>query len=417
MNLREARSQQTTTETTHYSEIEVSFVLPCLNENATLAACIKQAQAVINQLGVPGEIIVADNGSTDGSQAIAQQLGANVVDVPTRGYGAAVIEGCRAASGRFIVMSDSDSSYNLFESVTMLDKLREGVDVVVGTRLHGKILPGAMPWKNRYFGNPALTGALNLLFRSGLSDAHCGLRAFTHSAFEQMDLRCTGMEFASEMVVKATLLGLERVEVPVTYSPDGRNRSPHLRPWRDGWRHLRFLLLYSPSLVYIIPGLLALLVGIGLNSILNVIPETTYLTFGRLFFGTHWTVPATLSAAFGLQGVFLGIITVKYSVQRGLYPEPTWYSRISGILSLEWLLVFGLLLGLVGVVIEAGILAQWISSGFGELTEIRLALYGAMWILLGAESAFNSFVLGLLTHEVETLPSSRWNHGYQLERR
>jgi hypothetical protein len=222
-----------------------------------------------------------------------------------------------------------------------------------------------------------------------------------------MDLRCSGMEFASEMVVKATLLDLRREEVPVTYSPDGRSRAPHLRPWRDGWRHLRFLLLYSPSWIYIVPGLLALFLGIGFNTILNLIPETTYLTFGRLFFGTHWTVPATLAAAFGLQAVFLGVITLKYSVQRGLYPEPGWFSHISGAFSLEWLLVLGLLLGLVGMIMEAGILTQWIASGFGELTEFRLALYGSMWILLGAESAFNSFVLGLLTHEVETLPPPR----------
>jgi hypothetical protein len=287
----------------------------------------------------------------------------------------------------------------------MVEKVRQGYDLVVGTRLRGKILPGAMPWKNRYIGNPVLTGTLNFLFRSGLSDAHCGMRAFRREAFERMDLRCTGMEFASEMIVKATLLGMQRAEVPITYAPDGRNRPSHLRPWRDGWRHLRFLLLYSPSWLYMIPGILLFLLGISLNTFLNLIPESAYITLGSLFFGTHWTVPATLSAVFGLQVIFLGLISLLYSVQRGLYPQPAWFERFSKRISLELGLLVGVVLILAGSAVEGVILVKWIRSSFGALAEFRLAMFGLMWIMLGTECMLNSFVLGLLNQQVETIPA------------
>jgi glycosyltransferase involved in cell wall biosynthesis len=231
--------------TAAFNEVDVSIVLPCLNESATLERCIRQAQSVISSLGIPGEIIIADNGSVDGSCQIAARLGARLVEVAQHGYGAALIGGCRAASGRLIVMADSDASYDLLESIPMIHLLDQGADLVVGSRFKGRIFPGAMPWKNRYFGNPFLTGLLNLLFRSGLSDTQCGIRAFTRQAFDRMALHSPGMEFASEMIVKATRLGMKRQEVPVTYYPDGRNRAPHLHPWRDGWRHLRLLVRYS----------------------------------------------------------------------------------------------------------------------------------------------------------------------------
>ena len=393
---------------TGFDVVEVSYVLPCLNESATLAECILQASQAIAALGVPGEIIVADNGSSDNSKEIACSMGARVVDVPVRGYGAAVIYGCREAAGRYIVMADSDASYNLVESVPMVNALCQGADLVMGSRLKGDIQPGAMPWKNRYIGNPALTGLLNFLFHSGLSDAHCGMRAFTQTAFEKMDLRCTGMEFASEMVVKASLLNLNRTEIPITYLPDRSGRTSHLRPWRDGWRHLRFLLLYSPRWVFLIPGLIFLIFGLSLNTFLALTPETTPLTLGRFFFSTHWTVPATLAATLGLQALYLGMITVKYSLQQGLYPSAGWFSRISNQVSLEFILVIGLLCSLLGLALEGKIFIQWIESGFGALAKIRLAMYGLMWILLGLESIFNSFVLGLLTQAVETLPDREY---------
>jgi glycosyltransferase involved in cell wall biosynthesis len=386
--------------------VEVSYVLPCLNESATIGNCISQACQAIYELGLPGEIIVADNGSTDNSREIACNMGAKVIDVPIHGYGAAIIFGCRAAAGQYIVIADSDASYNLVESIAMVRQLQSGADLVMGTRLKGDIQPGAMPWKNRYIGNPILTGILNFLFHSGLSDAHSGMRAFTRSAFDQMDLRCAGMEFASEMVVKASLLDLRRGEIPISYLPDGRNHKSHLRPWRDGWRHLRFLLLYSPRWVFLVPGLVLFWVGLLLNTILVLTPEPAIFSLGRVFFGTHWTIPSTLAAALGLQAIYLGIITLKYSIQNGLYPPPNWFNRISRGFSLELILALGLLFSLVGLYLEMTIFIHWIKSGFGALAEIRKAMYGFMWILLGAESIFNSFVLGLLTQVVETLPDS-----------
>jgi glycosyltransferase involved in cell wall biosynthesis len=387
-----------------FHQVDLSVVIPCLNESATLASCIASAQELILRQGGPGEIIIADNGSTDGSQEIARRLGAQVVDVSLRGYGAAVIFGCRAASGRWIVMGDADGSYDFCDALPMIDRLRGGADLVVGTRLRGQILPGAMPWKNRYIGNPALTGLLNLLFQSGLSDAHCGLRAFSRAAFERMDLRCIGMEFASEMIVKATLLGMRREETPITYSPDGRHRASHLRPWRDGWRHLRFLLLYSPSWVFVVPGLAIFLLGAGLNTILNFLPESTYLWLGSLFFGTHWMVPATLAAVFGMQMALLGVLSTTYAVQRGLYPPPRWHQWLLHRVSLEIGLLAGFGLALIGVGVEAQILFAWVHTGFGALGELRQAVYGLMWIMLGAEWTFNSFILGLMAQSVETIP-------------
>jgi glycosyltransferase involved in cell wall biosynthesis len=225
--------------------IYVSFVMPCLNESATLEICIQQAQNAIRKLSVPCEIIVADNGSSDGSYQLAAQLGARVINVLDRGYGAALIQGCLAAVGTIIVMADSDSSYDLVESVEMIHLLKEGADLVVGSRLKGKIHKNAMPWLNRYVGNPLLTGLLNLVSPSGLSDAHCGMRAFTRSAFDRMELTSSGMEFASEMILKATQLGLVRREVPINYYKDGRNHRSHLRIWRDGWRHVNIILRYG----------------------------------------------------------------------------------------------------------------------------------------------------------------------------
>jgi glycosyltransferase involved in cell wall biosynthesis len=392
-----------------FEQSELSVVIPCLNEHGTLAASIASARDLILAAGVPGEIVVADNGSTDGSPEIARRMGAQVVDVSLRGYGAALIYGCRAAAGRWIVMGDADGSYDFCEALPMLEKLRDGADLVVGTRLKGRILPGAMPWKNRYLGNPALTGLLNLLFRSGLSDAHCGLRAFTRSAFERMDLRCTGMEFASEMIVKATLLDMRREETPITYAPDGRQRPSHLRPWRDGWRHMRFLLLYSPGWVYLVPGLAMFLIGFVLNTVLSLLPETTYLWLGSLFFGTHWTVPATLSAVFGMQVAFLGVISSTYGVQRGLFPPPDWQAWITRRISMEVGLLVGLGLVLIGGIVEAQIALGWVRSGFGTLGELRPAVYGLMWIMLGVEWMFNSFILGLLYQALETIPDERGN--------
>ena len=240
--------------------------MPCLNETQSLPHCIANARGALDQIaaqfGLSGEIVIADNGSTDGSQALAQSLGARVVAVARRGYGAALIGGCEGGYGRFLLMGDADGSYDFTDGVAMIGKLIEGADLCLGSRFAGGIAPGAMPWKNRYIGNPALTGVLNLFFRSGIEDAHCGIRAITKQAFEACGLSSSGMEFASEMVVKASLQKLRIDEVPATLSPDLRERAPHLRPWRDGWRHLRLLLLFSPRWLFLYPGIFLLVLYI-----------------------------------------------------------------------------------------------------------------------------------------------------------
>src|SRR5437763_380017 len=241
--------------------IELSVVMPCLNEAETLARCIRKARACIERLGLDAEIIVADNGSTDGSQRIARDEGARVVDVAIRGYGAALYQGCVDARGRFIIMGDADDSYDFSKLDPFVDELRAGADLVMGNRFRGGIRPGAMPWKNRYVGNPVLSAIGHLFFHTKANDFHCGLRGFSREAFERMNLQTVGMEFASEMLIKATLLGLRVTEVPTTLDKDGRSRASHLRPWRDGWRHLRFMLLYCPRWLFLYPGLALMLAG------------------------------------------------------------------------------------------------------------------------------------------------------------
>ena len=239
--------------------MELSIVMPCLNEAETLESCIRKAQSYLRRSGVCGEIVIGDNGSTDGSQEIAARLGARVIHIPIRGYGAALYGAITASHGRFFIMGDSDDSYNFEDLGAFVEKMREGYDVVMGNRFQGGIRPGAMPWKNRYIGNPILSTIGKVLFHAGVGDFHCGLRGFTKSAFQKMDLRTTGMEFASEMVIKATLMGLKMTEVPTVLSPDGRSRPPHLLPYRDGWRHLRFMLLFSPNWLFLYPGIALML--------------------------------------------------------------------------------------------------------------------------------------------------------------
>ena len=243
--------------------LELSILMPCLNEAETLEGCIRAAGGWLSSSGCAGEIVVADNGSTDGSVEIAERCGARVVHVPMRGYGAALYFGSRAAPGRYIIMGDSDLSYDFSDLSPFVDRLRAGDDLVMGNRFRGGIAPGAMPLKNRYFGNPLLSALGRLFFRAPIGDFYCGLRGFSKEAFERMDLRTTGMEFASEMVIKATVLGMRISEVPTTLQPDGRSRRPHLRPWRDGWRGLRYMLLCSPRWLFLYPGLAAMMVGVA----------------------------------------------------------------------------------------------------------------------------------------------------------
>src|SRR3954470_11821138 len=284
-------------------EIELSILMPCLNEAETLAACIRKAQSYLERSGVSGEIIIGDNGSTDGSPEIARRCGARVIAIPLRGYGAALYGATQAACGQYCIMGDSDDSYDFTNLDGFLEKLRAGYDLVMGNRFTGEIKPGAMPWKNRYIGNPVLSAIGKTLFRSPAGDFHCGLRGYSKAAFRRMDLRTTGMEYASEMVIKATILNMRITEVPTTLSPDGRDRPPHLRPWRDGWRHLRFMLLYSPNWLFLLPGLALMLLGAVVTGRLLIGPWR----IGGVELDVHTLLYASFAIFVGFQITLFGI--------------------------------------------------------------------------------------------------------------
>src|SRR5467141_1410580 len=281
--------------------VEVSFVLPCLNEVETLAACIAKARQANDKGGYSAEIIVADNGSSDGSQLVARELGAKVVDVQRKGYGSALIGGIDAAQGRFVVMGDADASYDFAAIAPLIAKLRDGYDLVVGNRFLGGIEPGAMPWSHRWLGNPVLSSINKIFFHASVGDTHCGLRAFTKDAYERMRLRATGMEFASEMVIKASLQGMRITEVPVVLHPDGRSRPPHLRTWRDGWRHLRFMLLFSPRWLFLYPGLALFTLSVLVGAALEAGPKK----IGPFGFDIHTLLLAGFGALIGYQLIVL----------------------------------------------------------------------------------------------------------------
>jgi glycosyltransferase involved in cell wall biosynthesis len=348
-------------------DLELSIVMPCLNEAETLGSCVRAARSFLETHGVRGEVLVADNGSSDGSQAIARQEGARVVDVKPRGYGAALYHGTLAAKGRFVIMGDSDQSYDFFSVLPFLERLRTGADLVMGDRFSGGIAPGAMPWMNRYVGNPVLSGIGRLLFGCPAHDFHCGIRGYSLDAFRRMDLRTTGMEFASEMVIKATLLGMRIEEVPTTLRQDGRSRRPHLRPWRDGWRHLRFMVLYSPDWVFLYPGVA--LVTAGLVAIAWLLPGPR-LAFG-VEFDVHTMLYAALAVLIGLQSVGFAVFSKTFAVAEGLLPGSNrhrWFHRWA---TLETGLAVGGILALGGL---GGLLStawSWSAHGFGPLSPSR----------------------------------------------
>lgn len=380
---------------------DVSIIMPCLNEIISLPHCIANAQAALAELaerhGLTGEIVIADNGSTDGSQALSESLGARVVPVARRGYGAALIGGCEGALGRYLLMGDADGSYNFLDGVAMVGRLIDGADLCMGSRFAGGIAPGAMPWKNRYIGNPALTGVLNLFFRSGIEDAHCGIRAITKQAFLDCGLSSSGMEFASEMVVKASLRKMRIDEVPATLSPDLRDREPHLRPWRDGWRHLRYLLMLSPTWVFGVPGFLALLAGL----VLLGEASSEWLrpgSFPRI--GAYWTLLGSTLTAVGYMALLMGLAGHLYSIRAG-YRRPTWVTRIAArVASLESMLVTGLVLVGLGVGILALVAYGWVRRDFGPSATIVPPVIGTLAITLGVQTALGGFLLAIIAgHE------------------
>jgi hypothetical protein len=383
-----------------HESIDVSIVLPCLDEARTLPACIANAREALGtlraELGLAGEIVVADNGSEDDSRQIAARLGARVVLIHHRGYGSALLAGCQAAEGRFIVIGDADGSYDFREAVAMVHRLGDGYELCMGSRLRGHVMPGAMPWKNRYIGNPVLSAMLNLLFRSGVSDAHCGLRAFTAAALQRLRLTSTGMEFASEMVVKAALLDLRRTEVPVTLHPDGRDRPPHLRPWRDGWRHLRYLLMLSPNWLFFFPALALGVVGTALSALLLSHRDGEMAAVGPLVFGDHWMIVGSAMLNASMQLAVFGLATTLYGIREGYRTATPMVVRLFAWFRLERVLIVGAILILLGLCFMFRVLQAWTSAGFGALDQIRQMIGGTTFVLMGLQMFFGGFFLSIL---------------------
>ncbi|HTS03469.1 MAG TPA: glycosyltransferase family 2 protein [Thermoanaerobaculia bacterium] len=374
----------------------VSVVMPCLNEAETVGRCVAEARAALERAGLDGEVVVADNGSTDGSQELARAAGARVVSVATRGYGAALAGGFAAARGEYVVMGDADLSYDFGAVPDFVAALDAGADLVMGSRFAGRIEKGAMPPLHRWLGNPALSGLGRLFFRAGVSDFHCGLRAFRRASLETLDLRTTGMEYASEMVVKAALFGLAIAEFPVTLRRDGRSRPPHLNTWRDGWRHLRFLLLYSPRWLFLVPGLALVLFGAAL--IFWLLPGP------RAAFGATWDVHSILGGAamvlVGAQAVFFGVCAKIFGITEGLLPrDPFLEPLFDRWVTLETGLAASAAALVLGAVLVAHVLLAWSAAGFRDLayaTTMRWMIPGVLLLVLGAEGVFGSFLLSLL---------------------
>ncbi|RMA56739.1 glycosyltransferase family 2 protein [Ulvibacter antarcticus] len=374
---------------------ELSVVMPCLNEAETLAVCIQKAQSFFEREKIAGEVVIADNGSTDGSQKIAEDLGARVVAVPLKGYGNALIGGINAAEGTYIMMGDADDSYDFSNMMPYIVKLREGNDLVMGNRFKGGIKKGAMPFLHRYLGNPVLSFIGRLFFNSSIGDFHCGLRGFSKEAFYKMDLKTTGMEFASEMIVKSILKDLKIAEVPTILSPDGRTRPPHLNTWSDGWRHLRFLMLYSPKWLFLIPGLLLMFFGFILSAILTAGP----LDIGNTTFDVHTLLFTSGFTLIGFQFVLFYGLTKVFTVENGLLPKSKKYDKLFKSITMEKGLILGFLLVLVGVVLSVIAYSDWQEINFGDINTnaiLRIVIPAITTMLLGVQIILFSLFFSIL---------------------
>jgi glycosyltransferase involved in cell wall biosynthesis len=369
--------------------------MPCLNEAETLARCVIKARNFLARSGIPGEVVVADNGSTDGSQAIALANGARVVAIPQRGYGSALLGGIRAARGRYVIMGDSDDSYDFSALDAFVAKLRDGNALVMGNRFKGGILPGAMPKLHRYLGNPVLTTIGRIFFRSPCGDFHCGLRGFDRDAILALDLQAPGMEFASEMVVKATLHHLRITEVPTTLAPDGRSRPPHLRSWRDGWRHLRFLLLFSPRWLFLFPGLALFVTGVAMMAWLLPAPRVV----AGVTLDIHTLFYASLAVVVGFHSMLFWVFAKLYGMREGMTPPDPRFLSMLRTMTLEVGLIAGAVLLLFGLGLGVLAFSQWGSVAFGVLSPdrvMRLVIPSGTAILLAFQIAYGAFFLSVL---------------------
>ena len=380
---------------------EVTILMPCLNEELTLGTCIKKALQFIEYNNIAGEILIADNGSTDRSIEIAQQIGARVVSITKKGYGSALHGGIKAARGKYIIMGDSDDSYNFAALLPFLIKLRAGADLVMGNRFKGGIAKGAMPFLHKYLGNPVLSFIGRLFFRIRIKDFHCGLRGFNRDRILSVKLNTTGMEFASEMIVKASLNKFRIEEVPTTLSKDGRDRKPHLRTWHDGWRHLRFLLIYSPSWLFLYPGLVFLLVGLITTPILLF----AHVKIDNMHFDVHTLLYAASSIFIGAQLTSFFIFSKVYGGNNYLLPRDATYQRITKLFKLESAILIGLFLILLGITLTSQAVFTWYGTGFGNLSPsntLRVVIPAVISLILGIQIIQTGFFISMLSIPVTT---------------
>ena len=374
--------------------MELTILMPCLNESKTIKTCINKAKLFLSTHHIDGEILIADNGSTDGSQDIAREAGARVVDLDEKGYGAALIGGCNAALGKYVIMGDSDDSYNFLNLMPFVEKLREGYELVMGNRFKGGIEPGAMPPLHRYIGNPVLSFIGRVLYHSNIKDFHCGLRGYNRESILKLNLHTTGMEYASEMVVQATLHKLKICEVPTTLRKDGRDRPPHLRSWSDGWRHLTFLLMHSPNWLFLYPGLIFFIIGLVFSIVLTIGP----VTLGSTTFSINTLLYSAMSTILGLQLILFFVLTKKYAAKTKFIPITKFDKKLIKFTMNKGILIGACLvfLGIVGAITSVVI---WSDTGFGNLTPehmFRLTIPVLILIVCGIQLMFNSFFLGIL---------------------
>lgn len=378
-------------------EVEVSIVIPCLNEENTIGDVVEKAWQALRGMKVSGEVVVADNGSTDRSVEIARSRGARIAGVAVKGYGSALRGGIGAARGRYIVIGDADDSYDFLEAPRLVASLREGYDLVIGSRFRGTILPGAMRWSSR-IGNPLVTAILNLLFRSRLSDSQSGMRAFTQAAWNRMRLQSTGMEFASEMLIQARKAGLRIAEVPITFHPDRRGRPPHLHPIRDGWRHLKLMLTYSPTVLFLVPGGLMVLMGLLLMGVQLLAPMDQPLWLGRIRMDFHWAILGSLLTLSGYSLIQAHFLAKIYSVTHRFQEQDRILEVGFRILTAERVLLMSLLAILLGLGIDGWVLYDWMTRGYGALVSghTRLVIFGSTLIALGIQAFFHAFLFSTL---------------------
>lgn len=386
--------------------MELTILMPCLNEALTIGTCISKAQSFIQRAGIDAEILISDNGSDDGSIQIAESLGARVVNAPERGYGAALICGIQSARGRFVIMGDADDSYDFERLEAFVSKLRGGAELVIGNRFRGGIAPDAMPPLHRYLGNPVLSWIGRLFFHIDIGDFHCGLRGFSKDSILALGLASPGMEFASEMIAKAARAGCKIVEVPTTLKPDGRNRSPHLRTWRDGWRHLLFMLLFTPRWLFLFPGFS--MTAVGIVAVFGLARGPIFI--GAMGFDVHSLLYASAALVIGFQMLQFALLTQWISVVAGMAPASKWFGRINRFAQVEYGLIVGILLFLTGLVWSIGLTSDWTGSGFATLDprqEMRSVIPAVTLMVLGLQGCAGSLLAGALNLAWKTTKGRR----------